>query len=402
MTTSERLPHTVYLAVTAFFFTSLASSILMPFLPLYLCNVRHIPLKTAGLAFLVMGIGQLVISPIAGKLNDSFSPKTILFCSPAVRAVFLFALAWAVYAQYSFSVMLVLLFFASAAGGSTAISIDSYLARTIPHYQLNRAHSRLSMAMNIGWIIGPIGGAYLARTPFSLIFSLTAICCLFSAAMTFFFCPKPKKNIANNNHRSHPWHDSFNLVLKNRTYLWFLIGVFLIIGAYYQLFSNFSIYVTETLKISKNMLGTLYVINAVMIVALQLPADWLCKTISIKNKIILGISFFVAGSIGFALTEQLWQLIIALIFFTTGEMLTIPTIRSLVPKFSPKHATGSYIGIYGLAYSLGSSLGPYGGSLLYGSNLSCKVWLLWGSMAVSLLLGLVIFMCIPYKSTSIE
>jgi MFS family permease len=400
MIISERLPRAVYPAVTALFFTSLASSILMPFLPLYLCNIRHIPLKTAGLSFLVMGIGQLVISPIAGRLNDRFSPKIILCCSPAIRAVFLFGLAWTIYSQQNFTVMLILLFFSSAAGGSTMISIDSYLARTIPQHQLNRAHSRLTMAMNVGWIVGPIGGAYLARTPFSLIFSLTAICCLFSGAMVLFFCPTPQRNIAVNHQRSQPWHDSFNLILKNRTYLWFLIGVFLVIAAYYQLFSNFSIYVTDTLKISKNMLGTLYVINAVMIVALQLPTDWICKTVSMKNKVILGICFFIAGSIGFALAQNLWQLIIALMIFTTGEILAIPTIRAIVPRFAPKHATGSYIGIYGLFYSLGSSLGPYGGSLLYGSDLSLKVWLLWGTMALILLVGLMILIIyIPRKFT---
>ena len=76
--------------------------------------------------------------------------------------------------------------------------------------------------------------------------------------------------------------------------------------------------------------------------------------------------------------------------FTTGEILAIPTIRAIVPRFAPKHATGSYIGIYGLFYSLGSSLGPYGGSLLYGSDLSLKVWLLWGTMALVLLVGLMI------------
>jgi predicted MFS family arabinose efflux permease len=50
----------------------------MPFLPLYLCNIRHIPLPEAGLAFPVMGLAQLTASPVAGRLNDRISPKTML------------------------------------------------------------------------------------------------------------------------------------------------------------------------------------------------------------------------------------------------------------------------------------------------------------------------------------
>jgi MFS family permease len=402
MKIDEQLPRAVYLSVTAFFFTSLASSVLMPFLPLYLCNIRHIPLQTAGLAFLVMGLGQLIISPIAGKLNDHFSPKTILFCSPAIRALFLLLLAWSVYAEQSFSTILVLLFFASAAGRSTGISIDSYLARSIPQHQLNRAHSRLTVAMNIGWIIGPIGGAYMSRTPFSLIFILTAFCCLISATIILFFCPKPQQAPAVSMSKQYSWYNTFKLIFKNRTYLCFLIGVFLVIGSYYQFFSNFSIYATNSLNISKNMLGTLYLINAALIVTLQLPTDKVCKTFTMKNKVILGIIFFTIGATCFAFAQNLWQLIIAIIFFTFGEILTIPVLRAMVPRFATKENTGSYIGVYGLFYSLGASLGPYLGSQLYGSSLDWKAGVLWGTVAVTLMFGLIIFSFMPNKFETAE
>ena len=402
MKTDEQLPRAVYMAVIAFFFTSLASSVLMPFLPLYLCNIRHIPLQTAGLAFLVMGIGRLMVSPIAGKLNDHFSPKTILFCSPAIRSLFLLLLAWAVYAEQSFSVMLVLLFFASATGGATTISIDSYIARSIPQHQLNRAHSRLTVAMNIGWIIGPIGGAYLSRTPFSLIFLLTALCCLLSALIIFCFCPKPQQKITTRMRNKYSWYNTFKLIFKNRTYLCFLIGVFLIVAAYYQFFSNFSIYATNSLNISKNMLGTLYLLNAALIVTVQLPTDHLCKTFTMKNKVILGIILFIIGAINFAFAQQLWQLIIAIIFFTLGEVLAIPVLRAMVPRFATEETTGSYIGVYGLFFSLGASLGPYAGALLYGSSSKLHAEILWGTAAVTLVCGLIIFSFLPNKIGIVE
>jgi predicted MFS family arabinose efflux permease len=58
-----------------FGFSALGSGLTMPFLFVYLAEVRGFPTPTVGLIFAFMGLVGLCLSPIGGTVIDKFGPR---------------------------------------------------------------------------------------------------------------------------------------------------------------------------------------------------------------------------------------------------------------------------------------------------------------------------------------
>ena len=70
-----------------FAFSALGSGLTMPFLYVYLAEVRGIPTATVGLIFAWMGLLGFVLSPVGGSLIDRFGPRPVMVVGLVVEAI---------------------------------------------------------------------------------------------------------------------------------------------------------------------------------------------------------------------------------------------------------------------------------------------------------------------------
>ena len=70
-----------------------ASSIVYPFLPIYLHEKRGVSMSVVGLLFLLMGVARIIGPVVSGVLVDSFGRRKILVSGPLLRSCFFFLLA---------------------------------------------------------------------------------------------------------------------------------------------------------------------------------------------------------------------------------------------------------------------------------------------------------------------
>lgn len=369
--------------------SALAFSITFPFLPLYLHKQRNIPMDRVGLVFLLMGVANMAGPLVAGALVDAIGRRKVLIAGPLARAGAFAVLAvlaavdaplWALAVAVSVSAFLGA-FFGSAS--------HAYVTDITPPHQRPDAFGRLRIGTNLGWMTGPAIGAFLARTPFWLLFALTGALCLVTAGIAWRFCPEPDAS-ADRRARGEPVAVGPAAMLaplrRDRALALHLLFALLLFLLSSQLVSTLSVFATEVVGISRNWVGGLYTANGLVVIVLQWPINWLLRRSNLALRTAAGALLYAAGYFAVSLAGGHWELIGCIVIITCGEMLTEPAIVSAVSRMASERNVGLYMGLYGLTRGLGYSVGPFIGGVLYG-HLHGLPMLLWGLLAVGAVLA---------------
>lgn len=357
---------------------TLAYSIVYPFLPIYLHSIRGIPMSTVGVMYPIMGIAVIIGSPISGVLTDRLGRRMLLIGGPVGRSCAFFALALMAACDAPFLYIAAGLFFSTLLGQFFRNSANAYITDLTPPVERATAFSKVRVGLNVGWMLGPAIGSFLARTPFSVLFCLTAIFCLITAGIPYKFCP-PLARIEHDAvglQRESFWtilrRDHRVLILLTLTF-----GLFLSVA---QFVSTLSIYATTIVGIAQMSLGFLYTLNGVLVILFLIPLNtWLKKT-EIFKRIGWGALLYVIAYFGFGVSHCWGHLALSMVVMTIGEMITLTAIVSAVSHMAPSQMVGRYMGLHGLVDGLGWAFGPFFGAVLF-EHLHPTPLLLWGFLS---------------------
>jgi len=379
-----------------FGFNTLAGSIVFPFLPIYLHSIRGIPMSTVGLIFPAMGLATIIGSPFSGYLADRFGRRSVMYIGPFLRSISHFSLALMAAVDAPFIVITIGLFFAFFLGTFFQNSANAYVTDLIHADDRTLAFSKIRVGLNIGWMIGPAIGAFLARTPFFLLFLMTGSFCLVTAFTVYRWCPELPLSQERMVH-DRTANISFLQILKqDRFFLLFLTLCFLLFVSVSQFVSTLSIYATEIVGISKTQLGLLYTLNgAIVIVSLVYLNKKLQKN-NIFLRIGLGAIIYVFAFLGFGVSLTWVHLILCIVLMTLAEMISIPAATAATGSLAPQDRVGRYMGLHGLVQGIGWSLGPFLGSQLF-EVFAGRPLTLWAMLSFSALMASAGFLWIGFR-----
>ena len=162
-----------------------------------------------------------------------------------------------------------------------------------------------------------------------------------------------------------------------------------------QLYSTLSVYSTQIVGISKDMLGFVYSINGFTVVFLQIPLTkyidkfrWNLYPKMIIGAILYGIGYF---SLGFAASSIF--LMISITIITLGEIIIQPAVYTLVSTIAHPKWIGRYMGILGMMRGVGYAIGPWIGARLF-TGMTDKPVVLWSILASFSLVSIIGFIII--------
>lgn len=384
---------------------SLAYSIVYPFIPLYLHNNRGFSMATVSWIFPLMGIGAILGPLVAGPLVDRVGRRIILICGPSIRGLLFFILAFFVYNNSPFINFAIVLMLSSFIGTFFQNASDAYLTDLTPLNKRAKIYSRIRVGTNVGWAIGPMLGAFLARSPFSLLFALTGVLCLGGATFVAYTCHEIKIPDSELETANLPNSKRYGLkqMLKHHQFMSFVFCYFIIMLLVSQLYSTMSVYSTQVVGISKTMLGIVYSINGFTIVFLQIPlTKYLDKFgCNLYPRMIIGAALYGIGYfvLGFA-TSSLFLMAIVVIV-TLGEIILNPAAYALVSDMAPAKWVGRYMGIFGLLRGVGYAIGPWIGAQLFAqmTDKPITLWSILSSFALVAIIGFIIIGFIQNKKS---
>ena len=153
-----RLPREVYVLELGALVNAFGNGVVLPFLLIYLHNVRGIPFGLAGLAAAVQSAAALGSAFLGGTLSDRLGPKRVLLGSLAVMTV-AFALmplirtapeAFAIYTLWGIG------------SGAFWPSQSALLAGLTPATRRAPAYALQRLAMNVGVALGGVVAGLIA------------------------------------------------------------------------------------------------------------------------------------------------------------------------------------------------------------------------------------------------
>ncbi|OQA77398.1 MAG: putative transporter [Lentisphaerae bacterium ADurb.Bin242] len=371
-------------------FNQLAYSIVYPFLPLYLHQERGIPMDKVGLIFPLMGLAAIAIPPVSGMLADRIGRRFMLQFGQFSRAGVFLVLAFLTAVDAPFWVFAVTLMVNSGTGVFFQVASDSYLSDISTPESRPGMYSKIRVGFNIAWAIGPMLGAFLARTPFSLIFCVTAGLCLCGGMYSGYFCREPgRKTVAPG---LQPPGANYGQLLRNPPFFKLALGSFFLTLLTSQLYSTFSVFATGEAGISRDSLGLLYSLNGILVILFQIPLTKLLDHLYLSQtaRLVGGAAFYFAGYLSLAFFGDARLFAFSILVITTGEMIIQPSIYTAVSRLSPDGATGRSMALLSLIRGIGISAGPWFGSVLLQRSHGLP-FLLWGGLASFAVIAVIAF-----------
>src|SRR5215831_9720625 len=153
-----RLPRDVYILETGALVNAFGNGVVLPFLLIYLHNVRGIPFGLAGTAAAVQSAAALASGFLGGTLSDRLGPKRVLLGALAIMTV-AFALmplihvAWQAFAIYTLW---------GIGSGAFWPSQAALLAGLAPAARRAQAYGLQRLAMNAGVALGGVAAGLIA------------------------------------------------------------------------------------------------------------------------------------------------------------------------------------------------------------------------------------------------
>lgn len=364
------LPRPVWILFLGTFLNKFGTFV-VPFLALYMTGKGYSKTE-AGLAIGAYGLGTCVASAIGGHLADTIGRRRTIVFSMFSGAASMLLLSQA----NSFWVFVFMTGLAGLTAEFYRPASSALLADLVPEGQRVTAFSAYRLAFNAGWAFGPATAGFLAGHSFFWLFAGDAGTSILFGLVAWFALPegiRAKKSQAG-------WLVAFRAMGHDWRILR-LIGASLAIGlVFMQMGTTFSLNVTGK-GFSAATYGALISCNGVMVVLCELPLTTFTQRFAPRQVMAVG---YVLIGIGFgliAIANTVPLLLLVIIVFTLGEMVTMPVASAYVANLAPPHLRGRYLGIVGLSWGIAMVCGPLTGMCLINTHPQA-LWIGCGSLGL--------------------
>jgi MFS family permease len=359
-----RLPRAVYVLELGALVNAFGNGVVLPFLLIYLHNVRGIPFGLAGSAAAVQSTAALASGFLGGTLSDRVGPKRVLLGALAVMTV-AFALmplirtAWEAFAIYTLW---------GVGSGSFWPSQSALLAGLTPPARRAPAYALQRLAMNVGVALGGVLAGLIASVgrpgTFTVLFAINSA--TFVGYMLVLVWV-----------RAPALHDerlagSWGAVLRDRVFTKFtLLNAAFMTAAISVAVELLPAFAKNVTRISEREVGIVFALDAIGIVLFQLPVVKLVEGRSrMRGLALMGLlwaaSFLAVWAAGSwtRVTAAFGILAVAMLVFAVGECLHGAIQAPLSVDLAPPPLVGRYLAASSISWQIGWIIGPAAGGFI--------------------------------------
>jgi MFS family permease len=362
--------------------STVGSSMIWPFLMIYVNRRLNLPLATATTLMSVNAICGLVFAFIAGPVTDRLGRKWVMAVSLAANGLGYLMMSQA----NSFTAFVFIMAWNGSVQPMYRVGADAMMADLIPPEKRVEAYSLLRTSNNVGVALGPAIGGFIASSSYTIAFILAAAGLItYSLLVTFLAhetLPQRARVLAQLPERM----GGYDRVLKDRKFVVFSLNYTLTQICAALIWVLLGVYAYQNFHVSESQYGFIPTTNALMVVFFQLIITRISKRYPSLRVMAVGTLFYALGVGSVAFGHGFWGFWLSMVIVTIGELITTPTATTLVANLAPADMRGRYMSIYGLTWGAAAGIGPVVGGLLSDNFGPVFTW--YGGLVIGLISAL--------------
>lgn len=338
--------------------------IFLPIFPFLSLDLGATPTATT-IAMGAYSFGQLVSSPLWGRLSDRIGRKPVLIVGllGGVLSYFWIAHANTVYdlgaARFFGGLM------AGNVGAAFAAAADLADDKTRA-----RNMGLLGAAVGFGFIAGPAFGAFLigaepTRESFvAVCYASAGLAALAALAAVVFFRESLAPEARTLHGQKRP--SRLSLLTSRPSLLRFVIVMFLAIAAQALMETTFGLWADSELQWGPREVGwTLAALGLGAVLLQGGGAGRAARVLGERMTLLIGLALFAAGFAGLAVSHEAPTMAASLTALVIGIGLATPALNSLIAAQANESERGEVMGLSQSASALGRVAGPLGAGALF-------------------------------------
>ena len=384
--TIAEYPPQFWLMVVGLFISSAGTSMIWPFLMIYVSEKLGLSLSTVSTLITINAITGLFASFIAGTVSDKLGRKVVMIISLTVNGIGYLIMSQA-HTYLGFAALMVLM---GASNPLYQVGADAMLADMIVPEKRTNAYAIIRMINNAGIAVGPAMGGFVAAKSYSYAFLGAAIGMLTYSILLILraretlnktFSPERKPETEN--------LGGYNRVFRDHPYVVFalLVGIGLIAPS--MLWTLLAVYTKINFGLPENLYGWLPTTNALMCVFVQFPVTQISRRFKPLPVIGVGMSIFALGVGSVALMNSFWGFWVSMVLMTFGELTLVPTTSKYIADQAPADMRGRYMSFYWFAWGIARGAAPLIGGFLNDNISPRSIWI--GGLTIGLVSSIGLF-----------
>lgn len=375
-----RYPSQIWLLFGGALTGSIGQSLVWPFLVIAIRERTGVPLTQITLLFTLQSAAGFIATALLGPLMDRFGRKWAMLGGLFASGVVLLAMSQAqTLAQWA-----VLLPAYGMVNMMFRIASYAMVADLVGPDQRAYVYALLRMGDNLGIVIGPSLGGFLASVAYTLSYVIagtTQFVLLVFISLNVHETLPPRGSPSGG--LITPRAGGYGRLAHDSAFLgvW---GFYILVNiASAMVFVLLGVYVKENFGIDENRYGLIVGANAVMVVLFQFATTRRVAPYAPLKVMAAGALFYAAGLVVYIFSQGFTGFLLGMVVMTCGELLLVPTTTAFVANLAPPEMRARYMGTFSLSFRIGAGIGPVLGGLLsdqiapvatwYGGLVSCLI-----------------------------
>ena len=350
--------------------STIGSSMIWPFLMIYVRKQVDIPLTQAASLMTINATAGLIAAFIAGPITDRVGRKWVMVVSLAGNGAVYFFMSNA-HSYLSFAILMIM---SGTFNPLYRVGADAMVADLIPTEKRPDAYALMRLSNNAGIAIGPMVGGFLSSISYSITFILAGSGMLIYSLLIAFFAQETLPQKSGPHEHILKSFAGYIKVLRDSQFLSF-VGVFILAQMCAVLiWILMPVYANEIYNVSENLYGFIPTTNALMVVFLQVFVTQITKRYRPLPVMAIGTFFYTLGVGSVAFSHSFIGFWISIVVMTIGELILMPTASAYVAALAPPDMRGRYMSIAGLTWSAAAGIGPLMGGYLSDNIAPVATW----------------------------
>ncbi|EMI43957.1 MDR family MFS transporter [Rhodopirellula sp. SWK7] len=350
-----------------------SGAMVLAFLSIYLSQELGWGERFAGYAIATYGLGACVGSFTGGRLAGRFGAYRVQQTSLVSTAIGFILLSQ----MDSKGSVLVTLFMVSIAAESLRPANVTAIAESVPTQLHRRAFALNRLALNLGFTLGPAMGGFLAQYSYTWLFFSDALFSLlaFGLLTAMHHAEHRRNSVGTSSPLAERAINESGELASTRQFLCFIAASFAMFLVFFQLMSTHPIFLRNEYGMVEWQIGLLFSINTLIIVATEMVLVESLQRFSDLRIIAVGAFLSCEGFAVLSFGSSYHFAVVAVLIWTVGEMIAMPTMLAYVSRSSPVELRAKRIGTYSTTVSFGFVIAPLLGAWCYGIHPRLIWWI---------------------------